>query len=424
LIVSDEELWAAYQETPSSSKLAKVYAISERQIRSRLASIRDRMGSVSTADPDRAGKLEMLVSSIPLKGPGGARLREASVKLYGIGAKDELTQKIVREGLDSVGAVYHLDAADDHPKFPVIQPATPTILIFTDAPRILRKTYTVPIISDAQIGWLRDYDTNQLEPIHNPHAMDVAKQIIRDLQPKKMVCIGDWMDWTTFSRWQQFPEYDRVLQPSIETGYHELGAFKSAAGEGCSEFVMIGSNHQYRPEKFLLEYNKAALYVRRAGAPDEWPVFSEPFLLRYDELGITFSGMYPGGEYYILPDLVAMHAPPKSKEFGASVVHGHTHKLSRTPSVQHRHDGRHETFVWDTGCLCQTGSAENRRRLMLSKVPSDRARTDWTNGIAVVNVVDGKSPWYSVDQIHIRDGDRAEYRGQAYFSSLLAEDAA
>lgn len=350
-------------------------------------------------------------------------LPRATVRDWYVEAKKSRTAEILDEhGLDGVtvtgGSVGKYGVSlrfKPEPEFPLIQPATPTKILFTPstAPYIAKKVRYAAVISDAQIGFLRDLDTHQLEPIHDPDAMDVAKQIVADVRPAELDFIGDWMDWTTFTRWQKHPEYQRVVQPSIEAGYQELGSFISAAGPQCAKRMMIGSNHGARPEKFINEHNMDAVGLRRANSPTSWPVFSEPFLLRYDELGIQMSGQYPADEYYLLPDLVLTHARPKNFEFQASIIHGHTHHLTRTTHVQHGYAGRQTFFIYDVGCLCQVGTADNRRRLMLLKVPSDRARSNWAQGIAIVSIIDGKIPKHSVEQISILNGE-AIYQGTQY----------
>jgi hypothetical protein len=306
-----------------------------------------------------------------------------------------------------------LTLVPDTPGFPLIQPATPTTLTYNPGPYILKPITYRAVISDAQIGYLRHQETGEMEPIHDPRALDVAQQIVGDVRPTGLYWIGDWMDWPTFSRWQKYPEYHGTVQPSIETGYQELGKFITAAGEQCKTRVMIGSNHGARPEKFLLEYNMDALGIRQAGTPTSWPVFSEPFLLRFDDYNIQFSGQYPGGHYYVLQDLVLTHAPPKKLEFQASVIHGHTHKLTRTTTVAHGFNGRQTYFVYDTGCLCSLEATTDARRLLVTRVPSDRARTDWAQGISIVAVIDGKIPRHEVEQVTIRDG-AAIYHDKTY----------
>jgi hypothetical protein len=303
-------------------------------------------------------------------------------------------------------------------EFPLVQSAAPRPIMYRPAPRILRKTKTVVVLSDAQIGFLRDSDTDALEPIHDPAAIDVAKQIVAHISPDELDFIGDWMDWPTFSHWPQHPEMRRTLQPSVDAGHAELAAFISAAGKRCKKKVMIGSNHGYRPEKFILEHNLEAVGLKRALAqPKEWPIFSEPYLLRYDDLGIEFSGQYPGGAYFILPDLGLVHAPPKVLEFRATMIHGHTHKRTLTPAVQHGHEGARFThYLVDIGCLCQLGATSNLRRLMVTKVPSDRGRTNWQQGIAVVEIVEAtgsQAAKFAIEQVEIDHG-LAIFRGQPF----------
>jgi hypothetical protein len=226
------------------------------------------------------------------------------------------------------------------------------------------------------------------------------------------------MDWPTFSRWPQHPEMRRTLQMSVDAGHHELALMISAAGKRCTKRVMIGSNHGYRPEKFILEHNLEAVGLKRACAqPDEWAVFSEPYLLRFDELGIEFSGQYPGGAYFILPDLGLTHAPPKRLEFQATMIHGHTHKRTLTPAVQHGDGGKRFTYyLVDIGCMCQLGATSNLRRLMITRVPSDRGRTDWQQGGAVIEIIDAfgsQAAKHAIEQVEIDNGG-AIFRGQVF----------
>ncbi|MGH7744210.1 MAG: hypothetical protein ACREQ5_05235 [Candidatus Dormibacteria bacterium] len=334
------------------------------------------------------------------------RIDKVRVKAWGVMAKD--ADGVMRlQGLH--GTTIDIDP---NKPLPIIQPATPTQIVYNEAPRILRKVKMDVVISDAQMGYLRDMQSQLLEPTHDPLAMEVARQIVADVLPTRLAFIGDWMDWPTYGRWPQFPEYDRVVQPSIEAGYRWKAEFCAASG-AKSKRIEIGSNHAVRPEKFLQDYNKNAMGVRRAIAPGEWPVFSEPFLLRYDELGIEFSGQYPGGEYYLLDDLMLLHAPPKTREFAASYIHGHTHKLQAYTHVIHSSSGRKSYIGVDTGCLCQVGVTANKRRLLVTRVPSDRGRTDWAQGISVVEYIEGKLPQHQINLIAI-NGGRAIFKGQAY----------
>ena len=364
------------------------------------------------ADPERLNRIAELLEKANIDPASINSIRSAKVKAWGYAMKGPDGEPI-EGGLHAT----ELTLETRGPVWPVADKAKPTQILYRPAPQILRKTRTVAVISDAQIGFLVDPETKEASPIHDPSALDVAKQIVAAIQPDELVFIGDWMDWPFLSRWQQHDEFDAVNE-SIQAGHRELAEFISAAGRRCKKRVMIGSNHQVRPEKFLLENNRKAMRVRRAADTSAWPVFSEPYLLRYEDLGIEFSGQYPGGAHYILPDLVATHAPPKVKEFAASVIHGHTHKLTRSTHVIHGYSGRQQYFTYDIGCLCQTGSTNNPHRLLVTNTPSDRPRTDWAQGIAVVSIVDGDTPRHAVEQIGIEHGF-AQFRGQSFSATVL-----
>jgi hypothetical protein len=355
-------------------------------------------------DESKASRIEKLLekANIPIDSIGN--IDKVTFSQWGYQQKDKDGNPI--EGvLDST----QISLTPKAPVFPVAQAATPNTILFNGAPNILKSIRTVVVVSDTQIGFLQDPETKAIEPIHDPVAMRVAEQIVHAVDPSEVVYIGDWMDWPFLSRWQQHDEFDAVNE-SIQEAYDWLCRFKAACREG-TKFTMIGGNHDIRPEKMLLEHNRKAMRIRRAADTTGWPVFSQPYLLRYDELGIAYPGHYPGGEYYLLPDLVLTHAPPKSKEFQASVIHGHTHHIGRQTSVQHSSAGRKTYHNYDIGCLCQVGSTENRQRLMVTRVPSDRARTDWAQGIAVVNIVEGGR--FAIDQIEIQNG-LAIYGGQVF----------
>lgn len=51
--------------------------------------------------------------------------------------------------------------------------------------------------------------------------------------------------------------------------------------------------------------------------------------------------------------------------------------------------------------------------LLRLKVPSDRGRSNWSQGVAVVSILDGKFSKHTVDLVKI-DRGIAIYQGQAY----------
>ena len=321
-------------------------------------------------------------------------------------AKGRVTNVVInRWGNDEVPnsqtkVYYKFDNAA--PDFPLIQPADPTRFIFQDgAPRIMRKVKRNIVVSDAQIGRLWR-DGSMLET-HDPLALEVTEQIIADVSPDELDYIGDWMDWSMLSRWPKKPEYVSTTQQSIQDGYDWHGRLIVAAGPRCKRKRIVKGNHDDRPAIFLRDLNLEAMGLRRASDTTGWPVFSTEFLLRYDELGIEVSDPYPNGTVWLTDDLVLMHAPPKKLEMAASVIHGHTHKLTRETWAQTNSVGRLTFFRYDIGCVAKIDGS----------VPSDRPRTDWAQGIALVEIIEGKFPIHRVEQIHIERG-RAIFEGKLY----------
>lgn len=366
------------------------------------------LGIAGRRDKERQSRIEKLLEhhNVPLDTVN--RIDNVKLGMWGVHAKDA-EGNIVTSFLDKTQVTLIPDA----PSFPVANCANPNTIKFNakTVPKLLRKTWQTVVVSDIQAGFYKQAD-GSLQSIHDQKAVDVACSITADVQPRKLMFIGDVSDWAFISRWQMHNEFDAVNE-SIQVSYDILCQFIAAAGPQVDEKRMIDSNHAQRPEKFLLEHNRAALQIRRASDTSKWPVFSEQWLLRYDELGIQMTGRYPGGEHYLLNDLVLMHAPPKAREFRASVIHGHTHKVQSTPRVSHGKEGRETYFTYDVGCLCSLETNEDTDSLMVTRVPSNRGRTDWQQGIAVVNIVEGKEDIHTVDLIPIVK-HQAIYQGTIY----------
>lgn len=331
----------------------------------------------------------------------------------------------------STMASLHLDPTwKDGPKFPVIQQAKPTKVVFAPGsePRLGHKLSSHVWISDMQGGFLRHVVTHQLDPMHDPRACDLTEQIIGAVQPVVIGQIGDLLDNQQFSRFEQHPEFDRTTQPSLDAVHMWLARWRAAGGKGLKRYLVKAGNHDIRFEKYLLTHAKAALGLRRAATPpDSWPVFSMPYMLRFEDLGIEYLGGFPGGEFWILDDLVIMHEPPKKLEFAGSVIHGHTHHITRTqtPVTHERTGNRKVHWVYDIGCICRTDATIDPRRLLRTNVPSDRGRTDWCQGIAVVNIIEGKIPVHQVAQVEMLESDDglyAQYGGKRFLSRLGMKD--
>lgn len=369
------------------------------------------LGLAAREDENRQGYIEELLTNAntPISAIKG--IQSAKISSWGVHCKNPDTGEIETKSLYST----RINLVPEAPAFPIVDKAAAGPIYPIETPRLLRKTKTAFVYSDAQIGYLIDPETHELSQIHDSKALSIAHQVMRDVQPSEVAIIGDWMDISFASRWAQHAEFDAPNQ-SIQAAYDHLRTIRANAGSQLEKFTFIEGNHDQRLEKMLLEHNKSAMRIKRASSTSNWPVMSLQYLLRTEELGITHTGRYPGGDYYMLPDLMLTHAPPRVAEINASVIHGHTHKVSISPRVAHTATGRDTYYMYDIGCLCQLGVTTDPQRLMVTRVPSDRGRTNWQQGFAVVNIVEGKLPFHSVNLISINN-HRALYQGAVYEAS-------
>lgn len=406
--LSDEALWKLYQEHNQNATLvARYLGMSGSHIRDRIVRIKKNLAIVEP-ESSAAHLADLLEkSNTPSELIEKGKLRKLVVGTHPFSYKNAEGEGVT-EGLFTKRATFEFDTLKDTPAFPLIQPASPTSFVYSErGPYIMRKVRRHIIVSDAQIG--RIWRDGVMVETHDPTALEVTEQITADVQPDELDYVGDWMDWSMLSRWPKKPEYVSTTQQGIQDGYDWHGRLIVAAGPRCKRKRKAKGNHDDRPAIFLRELNLEAMGLRRASDTTGWPVFSTEFLLRYDELGIEVSDPYPNGTIWLTDDLVIMHAPPKKLEMAASVIHGHTHKLTRETWAQTSSTGRLTFFRYDIGCVCKIDGS----------VPSDRPRTDWAQGIALVEILDGKLPIHRVEQIHIDNG-RSLFEGRLYEAKSLS----
>lgn len=415
--ISDEDLHKLYLDAGrDASKLAPQFGCVPSTMRTRVRKMLARVEAHPIAeprDPELINRVAELLQRSNVDPNTIQRIRGLKLKSYGVAIKNA-EGRIETEGLYSTS--FQADPivnADDNP---CLTQAPPITVLYSphDAPRILRPVRTAVILSDAQIGYF--HGPNGIEPMHDIDAINVAFQITAAVQPNELIFIGDWADNTQISRWPQLPEYDGLLQKSIDEASRLLGVAVSAAGHGCERRIMIGSNHGSRWELYALANAKALMGIRRAGDVSGWPVLSEPYLLRFDDMKIEFQGHYPGGEYWLQDNLVCTHAPTKKLEMLGSVCHGHLHRLTTTTWAQHGRHNRWNYFMYDCGSLCRVDATKDSKRLGKTAVASGSARTEWANGIMVIEMIDEKMPRHQVTQIQIQDG-QAMFQGREFRSS-------
>jgi hypothetical protein len=360
---------------------------------------------------------------------------KVKLKAWGVHAKvkerDRKTgkvigEKIVKDGLYSTNLVL-TPSWDAGPQWPLTQPAAPVSVKTTVRARPQRSTKTIVVLSDFQVGFLRDiYDLNKLTPMHDLRAIDVALQIVADVQPDQLGYVGDFLDLSEMSRWLQVEEFFRTTQPAVQAGYEILERFEAAAGPRADRepTMFVAGNHERRLREYLQKHARAAYGLRPAleapglTPPDEGNTIG--WLLNFKKLGIEYCGEYPGGEWWITDRCVVRHNPLGPDSYsGVTVIAGHSHRVRRETFSRRKRDGLHKYDTVEIGCLCRLDKYGDHKSLMPTRVPSDRAfAKDWAHGFAVVSVADDGT--FSVELPDYASPSRAIFRGKEYTTAVDA----
>lgn len=312
-------------------------------------------------------------------------------------------------------------AWEDGPQWPVVQPAAPTVIRPTKARPVSRDVTVTAILPDPQIGFRRLHD-GELIPTHDERAIDVALEICAAATPNVIVNLGDTLDLPEWSsKFLVKPEFVLTTQPTIDAAHRFLARQRAICP--TAQIFLLGGNHDKRIGDAITRNAMAALRLRRAEAPDDWPVLSIPHLLRLDDLEVTYVGAYPAGRLPItsgsdrMTPLWAVHGEKLdvvkvARSEHQSFVQGHIHRISLHTETREVNGKPETVMAFSPGCLCRVDGA----------VPSTKSGEDemgrpvtrwenWQQGMALVTETpDGD---WTVEMIRIDDG-RAIWRGRCY----------
>jgi predicted phosphodiesterase len=310
------------------------------------------------------------------------------------------------------------------PEWPVVQQAAPiSIKAPPKTKKPVKQRYkTCVVFPDPQIGY-RMYDDGTMDPFHHEDSMAVALKILADLDADLVVNLGDFLDFAEFGRFEMEPAFAKTTQAGIDRGHKFLCQQRQIAPD--ARIVLLEGNHDRRLQKFVTNNTAAALHLKRAEAPEDWPVMSVPFLLRLNEdhLNVEYIGGYPAGIYWINQNLACIHGHTVRSRGSTvaavvddertSVIHGHIHRIELQHKTRRTFDGAKRSLAASPGCLCRTDGA----------VPSTKGSTDphgrpvnavedWQQGMAVVSYEEGDGN-FDVELIPISRGE-AIFRGEYY----------
>tara|TARA_Y100001949_G_scaffold175259_2_gene184660 strand:+ start:3043 stop:4200 length:1158 start_codon:yes stop_codon:yes gene_type:complete len=310
----------------------------------------------------------------------------------------------------------------DGPEWPVVQQAPPITIKPVKAKTTRSKYKTAVVLPDPQIGF-RMYEDGELDPFHDEASMDVAIQILVGLDADMVVNLGDFLDFAEFGKFEQEPAFAKTTQAAVDRGHRFLCDQRVNAPD--AHIVLLEGNHDRRLQKAVTNNTAAALHLKRAEAPDDWPVMSVPYLLRLNEdhLNVEYVGGYPAGIYWINQNLACIHGHiTRSRgstvaavvdDERTSIIHGHIHRIELQHKTRRTFEGAKRSLAASPGCLCRIDGA----------VPSTKGSTDphgrpvnavedWQQGMAVVTYEEGDGN-FDVELVPISRGE-AIFRGTYY----------
>lgn len=429
-VITDDQLWAQYELTPSTQKVAHALGLSPRQVRERLAKIRHEKGKVVTAaSPDAAGALEKLLASVPSVDPTtGAAVTEISVNLHEGFMKDEFLQVPVKVGMDGVRAKYVLDRASLFtftPHESHIVPYIPTGIRPANVERVF-------CVGDQQIGFWAVHDpahpkSVRFTPFHDERSIDVMMQALAVYQPDRVVIVGDFVDLPQLSRFAKEPEFERTMQASMQEAYDLLRKIRDTVGADC-KMDFVPGNHETRLVRAVGQSaDTRGLYgLTRPG--DKYPLHHIATILKFDDLNIECAAEYPSGEVWLakrrgsIPGLVVTHADPKRKDMRADSIHGHlVLPALETRQVFYEDGPLTYTRICVSGCGNYSDTGD-KVRLTRTNTPSGRSRMSAVPSFATVDI--DRETGLRHYGLHIIHDGALQFEGKVLTSHIELEGAA
>ena len=311
-----------------------------------------------------------------------------------------------------------------------VQNARPTVVNPTTSKPLKNNGWkTAVILPDPQIGY-RLYEDGTTDPFHDNDAMDVALQIVRYEQEQngvdQVVNLGDFLDLPSQGRFAQEATFANTTQLAINRGHLFLAQQRAVAPD--AEIVLVEGNHDRRLQNFVEINALSAFGLKRAEMPNSWPVMSLPFLLRLDELNVTYIDAYPAGKHWVTDNLRAIHgnkvrsngstAAAYTNDMGhISTIFGHTHRLEIQSRTTWDRVGKIRSMAISPGCLCRVDGAvpSVNGAIGIDGRPA-KEWENWQQGVAVIKYKD--SGQFFVDLIQIDNG-MTVYQGKEFRAENL-----
>lgn len=289
---------------------------------------------------------------------------------------------------------------------------------------------TAVILPDQQFGYRR-YPNGDLDPFHDPRAVEVSEKIVEAERPDQVVMLGDINDLAEFGRFRQEKEFVSTTQPGLDrSSVHIL-----TISELTELTVAIKGNHDMRIELFALDNAFASAGLRNARrTPGDPAILTVESLMGTKEMrNVEWVQGYPSGAHYLNDNVACIHG----RAVGANLIEKviDTERVTTIMGHVHRYFDGMKTFnlrgrpsiirAHSPGCLCRIDGA----------VPSAKSGKDhngkpakswenWQQGLTIVRYLPDGTPGtlnYTLEHIFIYEGN-AMHRGQIFNSDKDVDD--
>ncbi|AGL62457.1 hypothetical protein L336_0755 [Candidatus Saccharimonas aalborgensis] len=288
------------------------------------------------------------------------------------------------------------------------------------------------ILPDTQFGYR--YVDGIYVPIHDPRALNVARQVIRCIGTELdlVVHVGDALDYPHFGKHDDDPATWNTTQKTNADFQREVTAGAMRADAPNAKSVWLEGNHEKR-RRVYVEDKAPHLVGERVVNPDGSPgelALSLANVFSLGKLGIDYIEGYPNNWYRINDRLMVIHGSQSNVKGSTvhgilhntahpsmSVISGHTHRAEKATKTIYLPDGTPRTVQAESfGTLADIRGAVpagNMGRTM------DNLHTEslpnWQQGLGIVYYREGDAPFKTeFVPIHTFDGHEALFDGKVF----------
>lgn len=292
---------------------------------------------------------------------------------------------------------------------------------------------TAVILPDMQMGYYKkSLELNaELEPIHDESAISLALKLIADMNPDRVVMLGDNLDFAEFGKYLTAPTFKQLTQATVDRATLLCAQVRGAAPN--SKITWIAGNHEVRLARYIQTNAEAAFGLTRGKLDDElrenWPVLSVPNLCRMDEFGIEYLSGYPESFLALNENLIIRHGDKVTSNGSTttkylndahkSVIYGHIHRVEVAYRTRVSENGPRTIMAASPGCLCRIDGAVPSTKSGADEFgrPLMQGAENWQQGLAVVQYQPKGvgDEWFNYEQMWIYNG-RGIFRGTEYLS--------